>query len=411
MNTELCDYIIKLYNKHNFIKDWISHKYKEKSLCIYGNPGTGKSTLANYILKNWTKIYIRSDFCKNGILLDNFLKESLYKKSITMMFGTNIYKALIIDDIFYIHNNDKKLFKSIINFSKKEIKNHPIVYILNTINHKDFKLIIKKSYPFKIDLSGQQLIDITKKYLLQNKSFSNNIIKELVQKSNNNLHNIKVNISFYKNKFNNINQFDTYDDELSEHIKNMFRKNTILELYNNAYTDYNIIGLNILENLPDWIRPLETKIKNITLDEIYHLYSISELYSNNIHEHNNWDYIEHIITCNIVSPIILLRLNKIEITKVDYNKYISKSIIYIHNCKLLNQNNLDTNILYFLYNMLNTYYNFNIPILKKKELEDKIIQYINYYNIPINISDKFLKFFLKDIEKKDIKRFYTKIMF
>ena len=61
--------------------------------------------------------------------------------------------------------------------------------------------------------------------------------------------------------------------------------------------------------------------------------------------------------------------------------------------------------------MLNTYYNFNIPILKKKELEDKIIQYINYYNIPINISDKFLKFFLKDIEKKDIKRFYTKIMF
>ena len=191
----------------------------------------------------------------------------------------------------------------------------------------------------------------------------------------------------------------------------MFRKNTILELYNNAYTDYNIIGLNILENLPDWIRPLETKIKNITLDEIYHLYSISELYSNNIHEHNNWDYIEHIITCNIVSPIILLRLNKIEITKVDYNKYISKSIIYIHNCKLLNQNNLDTNILYFLYNMLNTYYNFNIPILKKKELEDKIIQYINYYNIPINISDKFLKFFLKDIEKKDIKRFYTKIMF
>ena len=39
-----------------------------------------------------------------------------------------------------------------------------------------------------------------------------------------------------------------------------------------------IIGLNILENLPDWIRPLETKIKNITLDEIYHLYSISELF-------------------------------------------------------------------------------------------------------------------------------------
>ena len=60
-----------------------------------------------------------------------------------MMFDSNTYKALIIDDIFYIQNNDKKLFKSILNFSKNKITNHPIIYIFNNINHKNLKLIIK----------------------------------------------------------------------------------------------------------------------------------------------------------------------------------------------------------------------------------------------------------------------------
>ena len=58
---------------------------------------------------------------------------------------------------------------NLINTSSQHIgHNNSGMHLKATINHKDFKLIIKKSYPFKIDLSGQQLIDITKKYLLQN---------------------------------------------------------------------------------------------------------------------------------------------------------------------------------------------------------------------------------------------------
>ena len=48
---EKIDFIINKLNKKTFIKSWIRGKYKEKPLIIYGNPGTGKTSLANYILK------------------------------------------------------------------------------------------------------------------------------------------------------------------------------------------------------------------------------------------------------------------------------------------------------------------------------------------------------------------------
>ena len=57
MNDKLSEEIIHSFNKKTFIKDWASFKYKEKSLALYGLPGTGKSTLADYILKDWVNIY------------------------------------------------------------------------------------------------------------------------------------------------------------------------------------------------------------------------------------------------------------------------------------------------------------------------------------------------------------------
>ena len=167
MNEELSEEIIDSFNKKTFIKEWLSHKYKEKSLALYGLPGTGKTTIADYILKDWVKVYIKSDFCKASKNFEDYLNDTLYKKSITMMFNDKIYKSLIIDDIYYIQINDKKLFKSIIQFSKQKYKNNPIIYIFNTIN-KNVKIIVNKCYPFKIDYTVNFLISIVKKYFLNN---------------------------------------------------------------------------------------------------------------------------------------------------------------------------------------------------------------------------------------------------
>ena len=143
------EYIIKLLHKKNVVRDWISNKYKENPIIIYGVSGTGKTSLANYILKDFTKITINLDFCKSGKPLNEYLDMSLYKKSITMMFDNkNINKAILFDDLNYIQDYDKKLFKSIVDFSKKKVTNHPIIYVFNHINCSFFNKQ-RTSIPFR----------------------------------------------------------------------------------------------------------------------------------------------------------------------------------------------------------------------------------------------------------------------
>ena len=114
------DYILKLLHKDSFIDQWKSQKYKEKPIILYGNSGIGKTTLANYILQDFIKIEINIDFCKNCKSLDHFIDMSVNKESITMMFEKKKKKCILFDDLKYIQENDKHLFKQIINFSKKK---------------------------------------------------------------------------------------------------------------------------------------------------------------------------------------------------------------------------------------------------------------------------------------------------
>ena len=52
--------VLLYLRKKGFIKEWIRGKYHEKPIIIYGNPVTGKTTLANYILKDHTIIHINT---------------------------------------------------------------------------------------------------------------------------------------------------------------------------------------------------------------------------------------------------------------------------------------------------------------------------------------------------------------
>jgi len=54
INDKLCKYIIKILDIKDIIDNWLDEEeYRIKPLVIYGNPGTGKSTIANYILRDW----------------------------------------------------------------------------------------------------------------------------------------------------------------------------------------------------------------------------------------------------------------------------------------------------------------------------------------------------------------------
>ena len=396
MNEELSEEIIDSFNKKTFINQWLSYKYKEKSLAIYGLPGTGKTTIADYILKDWVKVYIKSDFCKLSRTLEDFLNDTLYKKSITMMFNDKVYKSLIIDDIYYIQLNDKKLFKSIIQFSKEKDKKNPIIYIFNSIN-KNVKTIITKCFPFKIDFTIDFLSSLVKKYFLS--SFDRKDIIELVTKSNCNLHNIKVNIDFYKNDFSKINIYDNINEELSQHINTIIKMKNIDDIYNNSYSDYMVIGLNLLDSISDFLKKANlTKSEKIKIIyEVYQNNCISDSIYRILNETNDWNSIDHIITFNTLSTIYYIQKFNLSLENIPYTKYISKSIIFIHKNKVLNTNIEDIE---YLYELIEKFLSGN-----EKETFNKIKSYILYFNIDVTVAETFLKYF-KNYNKDKIKIFY-----
>ena len=396
LSEELSEEIINSFNKKTFINQWLSYKYKEKSLAIYGLPGTGKTTIADYILKDWVKVYIKSDFCKLSRTLEDFLNDTLYKKSITMMFNDKVYKSLIIDDIYYIQLNDKKLFKSIIQFSKEKDKKNPIIYIFNSIN-KNVKTIITKCFPFKIDFTIDFLSSLVKKYFLS--GFDRKDIIELVTKSNCNLHNIKVNIDFYKNDFSKINIYDNINEELSQHINTIIKMKNIDDIYNNSYSDYMVIGLNLLDSISDFLKKANlTKSEKIKIIyEVYQNNSISDSIYRILNETNDWNSIDHIMTFNTLSTIYYIQKFNLSLENIPYTKYISKSIIFIHKNKVLNTNIEDVE---YLYELIEKFLSRN-----EKETFNKIKSYILYFNIDMTVAETFLKYF-KNYNKDKIKIFY-----
>ena len=397
------DYILTCTDNHKLADTWINGKYKIKPLLIYGNPGTGKTSIAKHILKDRTIVHITSDLCKTNIDFEGYLKLSLYKKSITMMFSDNsIYKALIIDDLTIIQTSDKKLYKSILVFSKNKVNNNPIIYIFDKINHKSLINLRKNSFQMNISYSKNDLIMIIKKYLSKMK-LNNGSIDELIQNSNYNLHNIIINLDFYKGDFSNMNRYENNNIELSDYINKIITMDNFVDIYRYSENDFNIINLNILENLNKRFN-FKKKEHLIYLDNIYKNSCISDNILTYIHYNNNWNSIEHQITFGILYPI--LQIKRVNIGKInyEYNKYISKCIIYTYNNKLLNNDGLNGDILSYLYYLIKEYTN-----VKSLENMNNLKRYIEYYAIPLKVIEKFMKYYQNIyyllIEKKTLRLF------
>ena len=94
-------------------------------------------------------------------------------------------------------------------------------------------------------------------------------------------------------------------------------------------------------------------------------------------------------------PLRKLSLHKVKMNHMIYNKYLSRSIIYTYNNKLLSNNDLDINILSYIYSLIQC-------------KEYKLAFYLcNYYKVEKKICEKFSKYFLSD-HKKEIQKLFKK---
>jgi len=327
------------------IKKWLSNldniNYANIPLVITGRSGCGKTELINIILKEYTIIYINSLINQN---ISEYIHNVLYKKDISKWFTKNTkeYKSILFDNLYC---SDKSYIKEInLMLSKIDKINNPIVITSSDIYNKKLKLIYSKSIHIHINYSNLEFNTIVKK-ILPNKS--RKIINEIIKKSNKNLNSVIVNDIYIKdiedfklNKVdNNLNQDICF---LTESLKD---KQSISNLYIKYSSDYNIIGLNILENIHN-----EYSSKNInTIIKIYESMCIFDLHEQFKSKNCIFSNIDYSVLYSIVIPYYHIHTNNLKLNStIVYNSYISKSLIYTHHNILQEYSNKQ----YIFYNIL-----------------------------------------------------------
>ena len=402
INTNLCKDIIKILNIEETLKKWKKYDYKCKPLLIYGKPGFCKSIFSKFILNEYSIISVDINFCKNKQDFNEFINLSLYKKDVMMMFSEKKYKSLLIDDIDYIIQNEKKITKQIFNFIKKI--NHTNKYpIILCGNFKEENIKYEKIYnyciPIHINFSHEHIKNLTKTYFI-NDDIEKINIDTLIQKSNYNFHNIKTNIEFHTN-YNHIQSYE-------KKIKNTdciheLLLNTISENFRFITHDSIIIGFNILENL------INCNIKYIDyIDKIYEYNCIGDNYSSKTNNHMNEHY-EYLKLYHIIIPLFYIKQIDFNVNTMEYNKYISRSIIYTHNQNLLNNSSINYKIIMELYELIKIYSE-EIDFIEKSKYLYSIKNYISSNKITINVYKKFIKYY-EWLYKKSIKKDIHKLFF
>lgn len=381
---DLSEYIIHILHKKQVCNEWIQSNYKEKPIIILGDTGCGKTRLANYLLRDFTNVCINSDNCRNIPNLTKYLNDSLYKKSIAMLFEKkHPYKSLIFDDLDYIRNNDKHLFKSIIQFSKESHRDHPIIYIISSLENKEIKYLYNRCFPIHIQLTKEHVYSIVRDYFVIEKQ-KPSYIKRLIQQCHSNFHSIQSNLSFHKKK-ETIQSYEKSERDNVRYYNYIINECPLNDLFRVTSCDHSIISLNLLENsskIIDSMNELSDIQKVTILDKMYSHICLSDYFGQLYLPYYSYGLDEIFILLNIIIPISYLRKCNPQLLSFMYTKTISKCIIYTHHMKLMDQFFIDYEDLYILFSMLYNKYNIN-----------DIIDYIQELGISEKVFNKFMKYY------------------
>jgi SpoVK/Ycf46/Vps4 family AAA+-type ATPase len=252
-------------NKHNLTT--------KKGIYIYGNPGIGKSTFINNILKDLNYDIIKYDAgdIRNKTVIDTITKHNMSDKNIISMFHKKIQRiAIIMDEIDGMNNGDKGGINSLIKIIRpkktkkqrlEELTINPIICIGNYHIDKKIKELMKVCHvvEIKTPLVSQMvtLFDILMPNIVM--SVKNDIIN-IIQGD---LRKLNVIYELYTNNpqiFNsniiqNIFCMKTFNDDTRKIAKKIINNNYAIEdhltIMNEA--DRTIVGLlwheNIIDNL------------------------------------------------------------------------------------------------------------------------------------------------------------------
>tara|TARA_B110000858_G_C17774429_1_gene461437 strand:+ start:935 stop:1858 length:924 start_codon:yes stop_codon:yes gene_type:complete len=263
----------------NIIKSW---ENDNKILFIYGDKrGCGKKYIANKISNDYELIKCDPNKLHS---INNIGIQSMFKIK---------KKKLVIYELESININDILLVKNI----------KIIIIIGNTYINSKLKKIVKKNIIIDIKLTESQYIDILKKYIVK---YTNEEYIDLLEMYDFNLNYIinNYNLNGSKDKFFKDSSLVFLNNKYNPELKELF----------NLDIDYSLSGLHLLDN------------NNILFADKLKIYE-SIIISDNINY--NCNLYEYKILNGFIIPYKIVDSLKIK-DIIKYNKYISKSLIYIN---------------------------------------------------------------------------------
>ena len=256
--------------------------FSKKGIYIYGNPGSGKSSFVNNLLKDMNYDIVKYDACdnRNTSVIEDIARHNISDKNIMSIFNKNIKKiAIVMDEIDGMNNGDKGGINTLIKLIRpkktkkqklEEVTMNPIICIGNYKIDKKIKELIKVCNVFELKTpTHQQIAEISKKIMPNNSLEIQNKVNDFVQGDLRKLQNI---YQIYKNKpeiftsnlFDNIFQTKYYNDDAKKITNKLLNQkyniNEHIHLMNE--TDRTSIGLLWHENIIDVIDKMD-KSKSI----------------------------------------------------------------------------------------------------------------------------------------------------
>ena len=400
-------------------KEWINN-YKididntKKVLLILGNTGSGKTLLANLILKeyNYQKIELNSTDIRSQKKIGEFLNKSLtYRNVVDMFFQGNMPIGILIDEIDTIcklsdkggfteflgilkqnekcqnlkkNDNVKKVKKNKIQIEDYIKLYNPIICTSNDITDKKINELKKYSEVINLGKNSyeESLEIIDRIYKENNQKIDENVRNDFIEYVNGDIRKlillleelyvfangemISKNIfEKFKNTFNGKEE----DIQLLELTKNILTKKLDIDNAKKLFEiDCLLTPLMIYHNSINYIKNTEdTSIKKLKVyKDILKSLCIHDTIQTNIFEVQDWDELYNISSvfgCVIPNYYFSLLKNKKEVN-IEFTSLLNKiSQMYV-NKKLLNSAkfslgkiNYDTDEIIYLTQIISHYFN------------------------------------------------------
>lgn len=404
----------EIYNQLQNIQENININTTKICTFIYGNNGTGKTTLIKNILSKLKYNFYEFDVLsqKNKNITEFYDEYSKLNRNIMDIFyKKNNISVILIDNIDLINSIDKNTLTSLIKIirpkkNKKTTESNnriQIIVIGNNDNDKKIKELMKISNVIKIKQPSYS--DIYNNLLQNNPGIDKTIIEQYL--------NINKNINYYLiNKFNqillsnSINNFIKYsiDNDNNNNVKHInydILKNRLdFNDDNNKIndTDKTTVSLLFHENIIDYINGKECREKINIYKRILENYCFGDYMDRIIFQKQLWQLneisfkIKVIYNNNIYHNYIEknninlnIKLNNIRFTKI-LTKYSSEfnNYTFINNiCQIIDIDKKDLILLFTIiknnYTQENINYLFNKYSISTLDI-NRLLKYISIYS-------------------------------